>query len=152
MQTFLPFPNFGRCARALDDRRLGKQRVEALQILNALAGRSRGWQAHPCVAMWRGYEDVLVLYGLQITREWIRRGHTDSCYAKIGAFASAERRRPARLPPWLGDPALHNSHQSALLRKDPAWYRPRFPGVATDIPFMWPVAVDMADVLAQAQI
>lgn len=147
MQTFLPYPSFRRCARVLDDRRLGKQRVEALQILNALAGRSRGWQAHPCVAMWRGYEDVLVLYGLQVTREWIRRGHTDSCYDKIAAFAPVDRRRPARLPPWLGDRGLHLSHQSALLRKDPAWYAARFPGIPADVPFLWPVAVEPGDAL-----
>ena len=36
MQTFLHEPDFARNARALDSRRLGKQRVEALQILRAL--------------------------------------------------------------------------------------------------------------------
>jgi Pyrimidine dimer DNA glycosylase len=36
MQTFLPYPDFVACARVLDSRRLGKQRVEALQILRAL--------------------------------------------------------------------------------------------------------------------
>jgi hypothetical protein len=36
VQTFLPFPDFDRTARVLDDRRLGKQRVEALQVLRAL--------------------------------------------------------------------------------------------------------------------
>jgi hypothetical protein len=140
MQTFLPFPSFRRCARILDDRRLGKQRVEVLQILDALSGRTKGWQNHPVVAMWRGYEDVLVLYGLQVTREWIRRGHTDSCHGKIAAHAPAGRARPLRLPPWFGDPALHRSHQSALVRKDSSHYAPLFPGVPLDIPVVWPVA------------
>ena len=36
MQTFLPYPDFAASAAALDDRRLGKQRVEALQVLRAL--------------------------------------------------------------------------------------------------------------------
>lgn len=36
MQTFLPFPSRVKSARVLDDRRLGKQRVECLQILGAL--------------------------------------------------------------------------------------------------------------------
>ncbi|MDQ1681515.1 MAG: hypothetical protein QOH99_56, partial [Frankiaceae bacterium] len=35
MQTFLPYADFGASARVLDDRRLGKQRVETLQILRA---------------------------------------------------------------------------------------------------------------------
>lgn len=36
MQTFLPYADFAECARVLDDKRLGKQRVECLQILKAL--------------------------------------------------------------------------------------------------------------------
>ena len=43
MQTFLPYPSMGQSVRCLDYRRLGKQRVEALQILNALDGKSKGW-------------------------------------------------------------------------------------------------------------
>jgi len=35
MQTFLPYADFARCAEVLDPRRLGKQRVEALQIMRA---------------------------------------------------------------------------------------------------------------------
>ena len=145
MQSFLPYPSFRRSARALDDRRLGRQRVEVVQILKALVGASRGWEGHPVVAMWRGYEDVLVLYGLQVTREWIRRGHTDSCHEKIASHAPPGQRRPRRLPPWLGDPALHRSHQSALLRKDPAWYGKVFPGVPGDIPFLWPVEAEVPE-------
>lgn len=37
MQTFLPFPDFKQSAQCLDNKRLGKQRVECLQILKALA-------------------------------------------------------------------------------------------------------------------
>ena len=36
MQTFLPYPDFERSAKVLDNKRLGKQRVEVLQILNVL--------------------------------------------------------------------------------------------------------------------
>ncbi len=36
MQTFLPYPDFARSAAVLDPARLGKQRVETLQILRAL--------------------------------------------------------------------------------------------------------------------
>ncbi len=41
MQTFLPYPDFKESFRALDSKRLGKQRVEAFQILNAIMGRPR---------------------------------------------------------------------------------------------------------------
>ena len=43
------------------------------------------------------------------------------------------------LPPWLGDPALHRSHQSSLVRKDPAFYKEKFPDVPDDLPYVWPV-------------
>ena len=36
MQTFLPYESFKQSARVLDWRRLGKQRVEGMQIINAI--------------------------------------------------------------------------------------------------------------------
>lgn len=38
MQTFLPYPDFSKSASVLDKRRLGKQRVENLQIMQVLLG------------------------------------------------------------------------------------------------------------------
>ena len=45
MQTFLPYKSFNKSFKVLDYRRLGKQRVEAMQILNVLLGRrkTKGW-------------------------------------------------------------------------------------------------------------
>jgi len=59
VQTFLPYADFGESARALDTRRLGKQRVETLQIVRALTRPGNGWRHHPAVRMWRGYEEAL---------------------------------------------------------------------------------------------
>jgi hypothetical protein len=42
------------------------------------------------------------------------------------------------LPPWLGDADFHVSHQSSLVRKNPAHYRPHFPDVPDDLPYVWP--------------
>lgn len=39
MQTFLPYPDFEKSAYSLDRQRLGKQRVETLQIMQALFGQ-----------------------------------------------------------------------------------------------------------------
>lgn len=138
VQTFLPFADYRRCAEVLDDRRLGKQRVEVLQILNALHGKSRGWQTHPAVLMWRGYEAALVEYGLTITAEWRRRGFRDTCWDKIAAYAPPRPRRPAPRPPWLTSRKLHRSHRSALVRKAPEHYRRYFPRVPADLPYHWP--------------
>ena len=41
MQTFLPYPSFEESAKVLDWRRLGKQRVEGMQIINAISGVPR---------------------------------------------------------------------------------------------------------------
>src|SRR4029450_2243860 len=47
LQTFLPYPDFAASAQALDQRRLGKQRVEALQVLRGLTTPGNGWGHHP---------------------------------------------------------------------------------------------------------
>lgn len=119
MQTFMPYPDFEVSAYVLDDRRLGKQRVEALQIMRALSGRG-GWRHHPAVRMWRGYRDALRAYGLAVCREWKRRGYRDTVAAKLRRFTA----RPGRptLPPWMGYRPFHRRHRANLLRKDPTWY------------------------------
>ena len=41
MQTFLPYESFAESAKVLDWRRLGKQRVEGMQIIKAITGEKR---------------------------------------------------------------------------------------------------------------
>ena len=41
MQTFLPYKSFEESAKVLDWRRLGKQRVEGMQIINAIEQKPR---------------------------------------------------------------------------------------------------------------
>ncbi|HEY2279438.1 MAG TPA: MSMEG_6728 family protein [Streptosporangiaceae bacterium] len=149
MQTFLPYPGFEESALALDTRRLGKQRVETLQIARALTRPGHGFRHHPAVRMWRGYEEALGAYGVAICREWRRRGYADTCEVKImddltaagvpvPVRAEPELRAAGGLPPWLGDEALHRSHRSALVRKDPEFYGPQFGDVPADLPYVWP--------------
>ena len=73
MQTFLPYPDFEKSLRALDYRRLGKQRVEAYQILRAIK-HGGGWRNHPAVKMWRGHVNALKRYHNMCIDEWVRRG------------------------------------------------------------------------------
>jgi hypothetical protein len=137
VQTFLPYPDFAESARVLDDVRLGKQRVEAYQIVRTLAGITQGWRHHPAVKMWRGYEDALVDYGVAMCAEWTSRGRADTVHGKLLEHRS---RRKAVLPPWFGDAALHASHRSNLLRKDPEWYRRWGWAEPPDLPYVWPVS------------
>jgi hypothetical protein len=130
MQTFLPYSDFTACARILDSKRLGKQRVETLQIVKALLQPDYGWRHHPAVLMWKGYEEALGRYGMEVCHAWRRRGFADTCEPKILADLGRlglelvrkqdELAAAGAVPPWLGDAALHRSHQSALLRKDPS--------------------------------
>ncbi len=137
MQTFLPYRSFERSARVLDPKRLGKQRVETLQILHTLAGKSNAWQHHPAVRMWRGYEHTLIDYGTSVCEEWRRRGYKDSCLEKIAAYRPLFPPNSA-IPPWLGQRRFHNGHQAALLRKFPEYYAPYFT-VSKELEFIWPV-------------
>ncbi|MFI8994374.1 MSMEG_6728 family protein [Streptomyces sp. NPDC053542] len=151
MQTFLPWPDFAASAAVLDPRRLGKQRVEALQILRGLTVPGYGWRHHPAVRMWAGYEEALVRYGLEICAAWTASGRQDTCALTLtqdytAHFPGAPPRDYAALtaahdlPNWLGDPAFHRSHRSSLLTKDPDHYRQHFPHTPTGLPYVWPTS------------
>ena len=64
MQTFTPFSDFEASMRVLDRKRLGKQRVEVIQIVRALTVPGYAWGSHPAALMWKGYEEALGRYGL----------------------------------------------------------------------------------------
>lgn len=132
MNTFLPYPSFVESASCLDRARLGKQRVEVLQILNVLTGKRTGWCNHPAVRMWRGYEACLALYGLVMCLEWTNRGYNDSVANRLEA-------KEVVAPPWLGDAAFHASHRSNLLRKDIVHYSKFGWQEPASLPYIWPV-------------
>jgi pyrimidine dimer DNA glycosylase len=148
MQTFLPYADFERTARVLDLKRLGKQRVECIQVLRGLTRSDYGWRHHPAVRMWKGYEEALGRYAFTCCEVWVERGFADTCAATIGVDlrdagvtavrSQAELEEAGALPPWLGDPDFHRSHQSALVRKDPAFYGPVFADVPDDLDYVWP--------------
>jgi len=131
MQTFLPYPDFAKSAQCLDMRRLCKQRVEAMQILNTLARGSR-WSNHPAVLMWRGYENALRLYMNKCIQEWIRRGYNNT-------MQFAEVVDLAEMPPWFGSEKFHASHRSNLIRKDLEWYSQFGWEEPSNLPYVWPI-------------
>jgi hypothetical protein len=156
VQTFLPYPDFAASAKVLDVPRLGKQRVETLQVLRALELPEYGWHHHPVVTMWRGRTAALVLYGLACVRAWRDLGHADSTEELIAEFApdvvgltQADLAAAGDLPSWLGDEAFHASHRAALVRKDPDRYRPLF-GDLPELPYVWPGADDVPERAAAA--
>jgi hypothetical protein len=137
MQTFLPYDDFDESARVLDYRRLGKQRVETMQIMKALRGETKGWVNHPATKMWRGYEGALCEYGATMCHFWIALGYNDTTLPYF-LHAGLEHTDITK-PPWFGNEEFHISHRSNLLRKAPEHYRQFWPDVPDDIPYVWPV-------------
>jgi len=56
MQTFLPFADFRRSAEGVDNKGLGKQRVEVWQLYCTLTRRNRGWRNHAAAKIQRSCE------------------------------------------------------------------------------------------------
>lgn len=139
MQTFLPYPSFKESANTLDYRRLGKQRVEALQIVRALTDVRYGWQHHPAVNMWRGHLQSLVEYGLVMCETWRVRGFNDTVADQLYEYWEDVT---IRHPAWLGRPDVHQSHRAMLLRKDRECYEDLFASELKELDaitdYVWP--------------
>lgn len=131
MQTFLPYNSFLQSARCLDQHRLGKQRIETVEILVTLSEEQPDWMSdawyarcqahanHPAVKMWEGYEYALADYGVACCYEWMHRGFKDTLLEKIDVFTVYDE---FEYPHWFGEPMFHASHRGNLLRKKPEHY------------------------------
>jgi hypothetical protein len=146
MQTFLPYgSNFSRSASSLDNKRLGKQRVENLQILGCLAGgQTTGWKNHPAVRMWKGYECTLFRYQMAICQAWTRKGYKDTCFTKSFKIMQDCPQWVNQPDPWWleneeAEKKIMLSHRSNLIRKLPGVYQPYWPNIPDDLPYYWPV-------------
>jgi len=168
MQTFLPFSNFGMTAEVLDHRRLGKQRVEALQILRAL--RQGEWTCPNCpgpVTKFNLYKTEYHCYNCEAPLKrtgWYNHPavqmwkNYETClmlylremcmkWTQLGykdtCWEKAQElgisTEPILRPDWLGNENFHLSHQSNLLRKNYSHYSQFFPGVPDNLPYVWPV-------------
>lgn len=131
MQTFLPYPSFMESAKCLDNKRLGKQRVEARQILNALI-YGGGWRNHPAVLMWKGYEVALSHYMDTCIEEWMRRGFNNTMKLTQAPISAI------KVPKWFRVEKFHASHRSNLLRKDYKFYSQYNWLEPANLPYFWP--------------
>lgn len=133
MQTFLPYANLKKSLKVLDSRRLGKQRVEAFQILNILLNRTdrKGWKNHPAVKMWAGYENALKLYLNKAIKLWISKGYNNTMKLEVidGNIC---------FPSWFGKKEFHASHRGNLLRKDSEHYGKFGWTESSDLDYVWP--------------
>jgi hypothetical protein len=112
MQTFVPYDDYYKIGQSLDDKRLGKQRVEAMQILNCLYKPNR-WQNHPAVRMWQGFHEALKHYQNWIMMAWMERGFKNKMkWAKTNTTFYTFKR-----PWWFGNEDIHRTHRMMLVRK-----------------------------------
>ena len=121
VNTFIPFRSFKKIAQALDTKRLGKQRVEAMQIINIIDGKTnkKGFKNHPAVRMWKKYPDALKHYHDAMIDEWVRRGHKNT-------MNKYNVKKKLSLPWFMKNKAIRLSYQANLIVKDPKHYKPLF--------------------------
>ena len=140
MQTFLPYKDPIESVKALDDKRLGKQRVEAIQIARCLLGHTDGWKNHPAVKMWKGYEPYLVKVYLKATiDEWGSRGYKNiKCNEHYEQLNKQLGDAKVSKPDWVNDDFCE-AHRSMLVRKKPEYYGQKFAGTRLNLEYIWPV-------------
>jgi len=130
MQVFRPYVDHAASARFLDDKRLGKQRIETKQVLLAILRRSgvlndgrKGWINHPIVLLYfnngKPYIDDLVGYFYAVIDEWERRGFRNNIVLNdieplLGRLESSSG-TPVT-------PTMAREYRRVLLLKEPCHY------------------------------
>ncbi len=157
MQTFLPYPSYLESAKCLDRLRLGKQRIEAKEILlinlhllnpqrynlqflsnyNMPKWRIKRHINHPCVLMWQSNLFELCIYGLSICQEWMNRGYKDNQHLVLHELLKETLEFPQEKLWFIGNEDFHNSHKSNLLRKDFNFYSKYNWNVVITLPYLW---------------
>lgn len=154
MITWLTHMSYGKTARALDDRTLGHQRVEAFELFDALlGGGDESLLRRPVAKMWVGCEYALGVYGMLMCMEWTNsRGCADSLFFKfynaIQEIKKEEQDFSYVEPPWFRDVDVLRSHRSNLIRRQREHgtgqhYLDQFGKKTPDsMPYLWPVMDD----------
>lgn len=147
MQTFLPYKSFIDSLECLDDDRLGKQRVEAMQIVNALTGERRKtfptpfddesnpeiWKNHTASRMWKDHIPALRHYHNLAIDVWVARGKQN--YMDKYDLSGLKIRKPY----WLYWPEFCASHRAALLFKFPEHYSQFGWTEKPELNYIWPI-------------
>ena len=121
VNTFLVHADYALSAKFLNSQRLGKQRVEAAQIIDAIVAfhagdTKRGWVNHPATRSWVNNLDSLKLYFNAIVSEWVARGFANNYVLYTDVSPDVEK------PYWVDCPSVHYSHMAQLVQKDNLYY------------------------------
>lgn len=138
MQIFLPYDDPIKVAKILDNKRLGKQRIEVWQILKNLLIEKDRWYNHPAVKLVYSYEAWFTkIYFKAMLDEWKRRGYknTKSIQNYLTCLSYVKNINPVK-PHWLRD-EFCKRHQSNLLRKNYYYYSQFFKNVPDNLEYLW---------------
>ena len=138
MQTFLPYPDFKTSLESLDDKRLGKQRVETYQLIAGLEGRltkkgkpyTKGRVNHPISQMFRDNIPALKQYLNVSIDVWVARGKNNIMEKEVID-------EEVVMPSWFGNEELHRSHRANLLRKNTNYYGAHGWTDDSTLPYRW---------------
>jgi len=138
MQTFLPYPDFKKSLESLDNKRLGKQRVETYQLIAGLEGRltkagkpySKSRVNHPISQMFRNNLPALKQYLNDSIDVWVARGKNNTMKKEV-------IEEEIIMPDWFGNEEFHRSHRANLLRKDAKYYEAHGWTDDSTLPYRW---------------
>lgn len=162
MQTFMPYDDFSKSIKCLDNRRLNKQRVEAKQILDRLIYKnyyrclnkncnrliktnlirircSCGSKLKISKA-WKNHPAVLMWKGYEnALAKYINECIIEWKFRGFNCKLNYIHIPKLKIPFWIGDKNFHLSHRSNLLRKDKSYYSKFNWKISDDKPYVWPV-------------
>lgn len=111
MNVFLPYSDYTKSVRVLDNQRLNKQILESSQILKVLKFGGK-WENHPATRMFRKTPGALVRYTLAACDEAEARGIKVSKRNEISSYGVSDE-----IPEWSDCEAIYAGYRSNLLRK-----------------------------------
>lgn len=142
MFVLLPYPNYHLSAKIFSNTDLVEQISNVLYNLRYLhqAEEQKPPKGNEQVLAWRawqGHEAQLAEYGLVLCEEAETRSLNPTAKDELEFHQLAAESGGLLKPEWFGNVNLHTSHQSRLLRSDPAYYGLFFPHIKDDIPTQW---------------
>jgi len=129
MEIFHSEETWSLSVLALDDKRLGKQRLECIQILLSLSGIINIWEIpkyihnHPVTLLWKGNEDYLLSYTTACIIEWGNRGYKNTkCISAFHDMRAITGDYPVKGKPSFITADFIQSHKIKLYSKNPLFY------------------------------
>ena len=126
VNTFILTNSPVECMKLLDYRRLGKQRVEAKQIVDTIEKNTNGWKNHPVSKMWKNNIVGLKYYINCCIDEWVKRGYKNT----MKKYDLSEYLLPdgtydeLKILPWFYfNKQIQESFKASLLRKNNEYYK-----------------------------